>query len=191
MRPFSSPPAVEKRPLAGFCWTERGRDGILGVQKVVRHLRLPLTREAWGGRPDEGIGPYRDAPKITPPHPALRATFPPVWGRLDRAATGHPYVVLASFISLVPSYTPGLAHSAARPLPNKAFGFAGDPISGGDSPLSQGGIEIGGHRPPLRRIPRFMYRVGPAPCGGPPILSTAPSSVIAYGDATFPKGTAS
>ena len=42
----------------------------------------------------------------------------------------RPYVVLASFISLVPSYTPGLTHSAARPLPNvtAALGHVGGPI---------------------------------------------------------------
>ncbi len=29
-----------------------------------------------GPRPDGGIGPYRDVPQRTPPHPALWATFP-------------------------------------------------------------------------------------------------------------------
>ena len=33
-----------------------------------------------------------------------------------------------------------LAHFAASPLPNKAFGFAGGPIFGGDSPFHKGAL---------------------------------------------------
>ena len=55
-----------------------------------------------------------------------------------------------------PLGTPRRGHPSlrflARPLPNKAFGFAGGPIFGGASPLSQGGLGAGGQRPPLRRV---------------------------------------
>ena len=65
---------------------------------------------------------------------------------------------------------PWLARSAARPLPNKAFGFAGDPIFGGASPLSQGGLngkasQVGVYLPSRSPHPPQRARWGTFPQG--------------------------
>ena len=111
-----------KRPV---CWN----GSIYGCPPQSRFARQLPRKGGSQGRAHH-VRPYKKVmPLSSPPHPALRATFPPVGGRLAVRPGGRPFVV-ASSISFASAWRRKLPHFAAPTLPTRpaSLGSRGGPI---------------------------------------------------------------